>query len=217
MQQKLSGIAVCIWDFDGTLFPPNAAITRDIMEADYQVVMHHNGWTREKTVAEFGKVFQIVTPSSTETAAILSHIPVAEAAIECEQYKDRTKYLKRDEKLIELFRRLSPYAHYILANGIREKVVTSLKVLGLPPETFAEIVTSEIVGMNKPNPKGFVYIMQKSGLPPGAHLMIGDREAVDLVPAKSLGMKTCLAWSTVKSTVADITLPTVYELTKFLG
>jgi FMN phosphatase YigB (HAD superfamily) len=42
--------------------------------------------------------------------------------------------------------------------------------------------------------------------------MIGDREAVDLVPAKAVGMHTCLVWSEIKSTIADITLPDVYRV-----
>jgi FMN phosphatase YigB (HAD superfamily) len=58
--------------------------------------------------------------------------------------------------------------------------------------------------------------MEKTGLPPVAHLMIGDRERVDLVPAKKLGMKTCLVWAAEPSMVADITLPTVYDLSQVL-
>ncbi len=53
-------------------------------------------------------------------------------------------------------------------------------------------MTSEIVGDNKPSPKGFQYILSQTGLLPQEHLMIGDRVDVDLQPAKKLGMRTCL-------------------------
>lgn len=211
---QFATVRILIWDFDGTLFAPIEGLMRDIIESDYRVVMEHNGWDREKTVAEFGKIYKVVTPSSTETAAILAHIPVAQAALECEEYKDRTKYLSHDGKLITLFQHLGGYKQYMLANGMKKKIVESLRVLGLAPETFTEIVTSETVGVNKPHPDGFQYIIKQTGLPADAHMMIGDREAVDIAPAKALGMHTCLVWNDEKSTVADISLPTVYDVGK---
>lgn len=217
MPGAFSDVRVLVWDFDGTLYKAIPALHDEILEADYLLVMKHTGWSREKTVTEFRKIFQVKTPSSTETAALLAGITLREAAIECERYKDRTKYLKRDEQLIKTFEKLSTYTHYILANGIREKIVPALSVLGVPQETFREIVTSEVVGVNKPQLQGFQYIMGKTGLKPEAHLMIGDREAVDLVPAKALGWLTCLVWSEKPSAVADGALSSVYEVPGMLG
>jgi HAD superfamily hydrolase (TIGR01549 family) len=213
---QFHGVHILIWDFDGTLTPPNAAFNSRIIEADYQVVMAHRGWTHEKTAAEFAKIYNVTTPSSTQTAAKLAGISVKEAAIECEQYKDRTAFLSADPHLQSLFTALSGYTHYMLANGARDKLIEALGVLGIPVSTFAEIITAETVGVTKPDPKGFTYIMQKTGLSPEAHLMIGDREAVDLIPAKALGMHTCLVWSETNSTVADVTVPTVYDLEPLL-
>jgi HAD superfamily hydrolase (TIGR01549 family) len=211
-------ISVCIWDFDGTLYKPTPELDRAIIEADYILVMKHTGWSREKTVTEFHKIFKVVTPSSTETAARLAGISVKEAAIECEQYKDRRLYLSYDDKLVAAFATLTRFTHYLLVNGISEKVSEGLAILGLSPSLFKEIVTAEIVGVNKPQLNGFRYILEKTGLPPQSHIMIGDREAVDLVPAKSVGMQTCLvSWGVTKpktdsvdTVIEDIyTLPTL--------
>ena len=188
MTNDFSDVRVCIWDFDGTFFEPIPALNDAIIEADYTVVMAHTKWDREKTIEEFHKIYKVVTPSSTETAARLANISLREAAIECEHYKDRTKYLKYDPKLPELFMKLSNFQHFILANGIREKIIPALEVLGVNKETSVDIATSEIVGLNKPQPDGFLYIMRETKLPASNHIMIGDREAVDLVPAKSLGI-----------------------------
>ena len=214
----LSSIRVLIWDFDGTLYRAIPAFHEVILRAAYRVIMNHTGWSQEKTLQRFNEVYKVETTSSTETAAKLSGISIREAAIECELTKeDRTKFIQRDDKLIALFHSLSSFTHYMLANGIREKILPALSVLGVSEDTFTEIVTSEVVGVTKPAPDGFLYIMQKTGLPAAAHLMIGDREAVDLAPAKALGMKTCLVWSETPSTVADITLPNVYDIEKILG
>lgn len=214
-----SGVSVCVWDFDGTLYKPTPELDRAIIEADYILVMKHTGWSREKTVTEFHKVFQVVTPSSTETAAKLAGISVREAAIECELYKDRRKYLARDEKLVSAFESLRTYTHYLLVNGIKEKVTEGLEVLGLSASLFQEIVTSEVVGVNKPQLDGFRYIIEKTALPPHAHLMIGDREAVDLIPAKTVGMQTCLvSWgiTTPKTDSVDTIIEDIYTLPSLL-
>jgi len=78
------------------------------------------------------------------------------------------------------------------------------------------MVTSEIVGITKPDLAGFSSILDYTKLPPALHLMIGDREAIDHVPAKKLGMSTCLVWSEAKRSVVDLTLPTVYDVAKLL-
>jgi putative hydrolase of the HAD superfamily len=164
---------------------------------------------------EFNRIYKIKTPSSTEAAALLSGLSVYEAAIECEQYKDRRAFLSYDKKLVSMFEALSRYRHFLFTNGIRGKIIESLAVLGVSPSTFQEIVTPELVKVNKPQPEGFLHILKKTGLPPTSHLMIGDREAVDIEPARALGMKTCLVFSDKKSKVADITLHTVYKFADY--
>lgn len=205
-------IKILIWDFDGTFYRPNPALFHAVREAEYRVISEHNGWTREQTIEAFEKLYKKVYPSATETVGRIVGIPTGEAALEMEQYFDRRDFLTRDERLIELFDKLKGYRHILLANGVIAKHKETLKVLGIPSETFELFVTSEVVGFTKPHPAGFEYILNYTKLPADEHLMIGDREIVDLAPAKALGMRTCLVWSRVQSTVADITLPTVYNL-----
>lgn len=179
--------------------------------------MDHTSWPKERVVEEFKKLHTIVYPSATEVTAVLCKISISQAAVEMERYFDRRDYLTRDEKLIELFAKLKRFAHFTLANGIRKRHEETLDVLGVPRETFEEMVTSEVVGVTKPHLDGFRHILKKTGLPPREHLMIGDREAVDIMPAKKLGLKTCLVWSGKKSTIADVTLPNVYQVAELFS
>lgn len=217
MEDWIHQLNILIWDFDGTFYPPNKELFHVIREAEYRTIMDHTGWSKEKTVEEFEKVHKKVYVSATETTAALSGISISEAAIEMEAHFDRRDYLKRDERLITLFGQLHGFRHFILANGVVRRHLETLQVLGIPASTFEEIVTSEVTGVTKPHEKGFLYILEKTGLPPSSHLMIGDRETVDLIPAKKLGMKTCLVWSEKTSDIADITLPDVYTLGNVLG
>lgn len=215
--KKIPGIAVCIWDFDGTLYRQQQELWEEIRNSEINVIMKHTGWTEEKAKEEFYKVYKVVTPSGTKTTSMLAHIPNKQASIETALNTDYGKYLKKDPLLNTMFARLKGFQHYMLVNGTQESVARGSKLLGIDMSVFTEVVTSEIVGETKPSTKGYLYIQQKTGLPPQAHLMIGEREAVDLAPAKSLGMHTCLVWSAEKSDVADVTLPEVYGVPDVLG
>ena len=207
--KKISAIRVHIWDFDGTFYKPNPELFHAVREAEYRTIMERNTWSHERAVSEF---YKRRTPSATQTVANICGIKITEAAQQMESYFDRRDYVFKDEKLIDMFQRLKNFTHYILANGTRKRLEETLIVLGIPVNTFVEILTSERVGENKPSEKGFRHILSKTGLPAAAHMMIGDREAVDLIPAKALGMHTCLVWSDTKSKIADVTLSSVYEV-----
>jgi len=205
-------VKIFIWDFDGTLYKPNRDLFHAVREGEYRTIMELTHRTRDAAITEFEKLYKKATPSATQTVAKICGITTTEAALYMEKYYDRRIFLQKDEKLVALFKELKDVTHYILANGVKYRIEETLNILGLSPNIFREIVTSELSGENKPSDKGFKYILEKTKLPPSAHIMIGDREAVDLAPAKTLGMHTCLVWSDIKSAISDVTLPSVYEI-----
>lgn len=215
--KTLSGISVCIWDFDGTLYRQSPALWENIRATEIQVIMKHTGWPEDKAKDEFYKLYPTVTPSGTKVTSLLANITNAQASIETSALTDYASHLQPDPKLNDMFATLSRYTHYMLVNGSGESVSRGLGILGVKKDIFKEIVTSEHVGETKPSTKGFTYIIEKTGLPPEAHVMIGDREAVDLLPAKSVGMKTCLAWADEIREDIDISIPTVYDIVGVLG
>ncbi len=215
--KKMQGISVCIWDFDGTLYKQIPALWDQIHQTEIDVIAAHTGWSIEKATEEFYKIYKIETPSGTTTVSRITGISHADASRETSALTDYAAFLHPDPKLNEMFSRLLGYRHIMLVNGSQESVTRGLALLGVRKDIFEEIVTSEIVGETKPSDKGFRYIIDKTGLPPASHVMIGDRELVDLAPAKTLGLKTCLVWSDTKSSIADVTLSTVYECVNMLG
>lgn len=212
MNILLSDIKVLIWDFDGTLYKNDPRLLESIRERELEVIQKHTGWSRKKAEVEFYSLYPKSSPSGTKVVSMLSHIPLKDAARECAENKLYDNYLHPDKHLHDLFLKLSSYTHYLLVNGGRTSVLRGLKLLSLNSNIFKELITSEDMGVSKPDTKGFEYIMAKTGLAPHEHLMIGDRELVDLAPAKMLGMRTCLVWTTSVSAVADATVRTVYEI-----
>ncbi len=213
MDARFSDVKVMIWDFDGTFYHATPEIHAAIRESEYRVIMDHTHWSHEKAVEEFHKVFPAVTPSGTKAVSIITGISVAFAA--AQTGTDLSLFIKKDEKLPILFDTLKSYRHFMLVNGTQHSVQKGLALLGVERSLFEDVVTSEVVGDNKPSEKGFQYILAKTGLPARHHIMIGDREMVDLAPAKKVGMHTCLVWSDTASSIADVTVPTVYDVAPF--
>ena len=210
-------ISVLIWDFDGTLYRQQPALWDAIRSSEIRVIMNHTGWTETQAKEAFYKIYKVETPSGTKVVSMLAHISNKQSSEESALYVDYADYLKPDPKLSAFLSSLSSFKQYLLVNGTRQSVVKGLMLLGVDRSVFSEIVTSEIVGDSKPSPKGYQYIMEKTGLPSSAHLMIGDREPVDLATAKALGMHTCLVWSDKAGEIAEFTVPTIYAVASVLG
>lgn len=79
------------------------------------------------------------------------------------------------------------YAMHIITNGFDEVQHIKLDKSGLQP-FFKEIITSESVGVRKPDPYIFKYAMKKSGALRENSIMIGDNWDADVLGARGAGM-----------------------------
>ena len=170
----LSGVEVCIWDVDGTLYHTRDLGTH-VEQSAYSAIMNSMGMTRDEAVEKFSKVHHVITESATEAVALICRISVGDAAKLTDKYLDRMQFVDRDEKLIALFESLRGLDHYILGNGSIGFIEEALDVLGLDRSIFKEIVQTEIVSRNKPNPAVYTYIRAKKRKYPWDSLMRGER------------------------------------------
>ena len=79
------------------------------------------------------------------------------------------------------------YKLHIITNGFQEvqlKKMESSKII----HYFDTIVTSESVGVKKPNPKIFNYALEKASAKKENSLMIGDSIEADILGALNIGM-----------------------------
>ena len=79
------------------------------------------------------------------------------------------------------------YKMHIITNGFEEVQHKKMKNSNLLP-FFDKIITSEEVGVKKPNPEIFHYALNKSNAIPGESIMIGDNFEADILGAKNVGM-----------------------------
>jgi putative hydrolase of the HAD superfamily len=89
---------------------------------------------------------------------------------------------------INVLKKLSEKYHlHIITNGFSEVQFIKLKKSNLDIY-FKQIITSEMVGVQKPNAKVFEFSLNKAGAKPTDSVMIGDDQAVDIIGAREFGI-----------------------------
>lgn len=81
------------------------------------------------------------------------------------------------------------YNLHIITNGFREVQYLKLDNCGLMP-FFEQIITSEEVGVMKPNPKVFEYALKKANASKEESVYVGDDYRVDIEGAINAGLQT---------------------------
>lgn len=79
------------------------------------------------------------------------------------------------------------YRLHIITNGFEEVQQLKLEKSGII-KYFDEIITSESVGVKKPNPRVFNYALDKVGALPENCVMVGDNLEADIIGALNCGM-----------------------------
>lgn len=79
------------------------------------------------------------------------------------------------------------YELHIITNGFEEVQTLKLQKSGID-KYFTHIVTSECVGVKKPNPKVFEFALGKANAKAHESLMIGDSYEADIMGALNSGM-----------------------------
>ncbi|MFH0864503.1 MAG: HAD family hydrolase [Candidatus Gottesmanbacteria bacterium] len=211
MDQRFKDVKVIAWDIDTTLYKtiPELSIKlkngcieeisklKNIPLSEADVLFHKE---REK----WGSTFLAFMSLGWKNLEAVKKIEEVEKKI------NKYSYIKYDPELKEVFAKLHSFRHFILRNGTKNSTLKLLNLLGVNPDIFEKMITTEDCLLPKPDLAPFKMLLEITGLPAEQHVYIGDRERVDIEPAKKLGMKTILVWG--KSALADISLPTVYDV-----
>ncbi|WP_421945821.1 YjjG family noncanonical pyrimidine nucleotidase [Pedobacter sp.] len=80
------------------------------------------------------------------------------------------------------------YTLHIISNGFKETTLTKMNLSGLNPY-FSNVIISEDVGVNKPNPIIFEYALDKAKAFKEESIMIGDSLEADIYGALNFGME----------------------------
>ena len=80
------------------------------------------------------------------------------------------------------------YTLHIISNGFKETTLTKMELCALNPY-FENVIISEDVGVNKPDPKIFSYALDIAKANIAESIMIGDSLEADIYGAQNFGME----------------------------
>lgn len=102
----------------------------------------------------------------------------------------------------------------IFSNFRVERMQKILRALDIDSAMFTHIIGGSGVPARKPDLSGFTKIVELSGVDASKTMYVGDRVKADILPAKALGMVTCLVWD--RSPEADYSSPDWSDLPQII-
>ncbi len=197
---KFKSIKALVFDLDDTLIHSTAAYEEAIesicpgkrnlkyhaarLAVKYRVGPHH--------VSSHNRVLYLKEMLTREKnfspAHVLDLLEKYESAL-VQSIRHQWKRLNREFLLKKLSRH---YTLAILSNENTRTQLLKLCVIDPSAKYFKTILTSEELGVEKPDRRMFMTMARLLGIPPRHCLMIGDNPAVDIKPALRLGFKAIL-------------------------
>jgi len=116
-----------------------------------------------------------------------------------------------DPEVYETVRELrSDVPESVFTNTGRAMTLRTLAAVAIDAAWFAHILTGDEITQPKPALEGFQTVIALSNAAPERILYVGDKVKTDILPAKQLGMKTCLLYA--QSAEADFCFDTFSQI-----
>ncbi|MBI5002530.1 HAD family hydrolase [Candidatus Woesearchaeota archaeon] len=202
-----------IWfDLEGTLLK-NPLYDAAVEDFAYQLYLQETGKQR---TAETKKEFDALLKQQGRKSLIFVSLGKSKkfyAEAFATQFPFQN-YISRDEDVQNVisFLKQKKIGLGVYTSVPRGQLITILGLLGLDPLDFT-LLSGDDVQNAKPDPEGFEKIVQCCGVPAEQLIFVGDSEKKDIIPAKSVGMKTILVCGS--SLVADYSALDFKELLSF--
>lgn len=186
-----------LWDFESNsndsfkdIFATHqVAVDFDVFMEAY-IPINNEYWKRyredrvSKEDLRYGRLKDTFDTLNYEVSDTLIHV-LAEDYIET-----LPKYNKLFPGAIEIldYLKAKEYPLHMITNGFEEVQWKKCVSSGID-HFFTEFITSEAVGVKKPNPKIFKFALDKAGADANHSIMIGDNQEADIQGALSMGMQ----------------------------
>lgn len=212
-----------IWDLDGTLYPADLNIFEDARRKVLKRLSEHFGSPLMRVEEEYDRLYD-EHGSYTKTFELLGvgeafGASDSEILLELTDGSDRSA-LDRDGELLGMFNQLSDYEHVLLTNSGRVGTEKTLDALGLDEKVFSKVFTANDLEEIKPHPRSFLRALAHLNDYFHNVLSVGDRDRIDIQPARDLGLRTAKVWvdrgEESRTGLADVELDTVYEIVHYL-
>jgi FMN phosphatase YigB (HAD superfamily) len=205
-------IEVIIWDMDGTLYRNTPGmwdgfLVEIVRKASEQLNVSSDEFAAalHDRYLELGSHTQVLDELGVDGRGLINEVI----------QQKLPSLIGRDERLVKMFAGLKKYRHVIVTNADLESTEIKLGVLGLDLAVFERVFATFEMEFMKPDVRVYEEVLSWLGVDAGKCLVVGDRVETDLVPAKRLGMRTCLVCG--ESGEVDVCLESVYQIGEMLG
>ena len=204
-----------IWfDFEGTLTKRTDEFNRIHDELRYKT---YSEAVKKPLTNELKKEFDALYRKHGSNSAVFRHLGFESDYWQKKYCTIDKKYLYMPiREIIETLKKLKSIVPISLYTNLKmDEILLSLKIIKIEKSWFKFILSGDDVKERKPKLDGFYEMIRKSALPPEEIMYVGDRIKVDVIPAKKLGMKTCLVWA--KSNEADYSFEKFENILSIFG
>lgn len=201
-----------IWfDLAGTLYRESPQLKMSIRNHGYTVYADVTGKSdNDQIIREFDELYDKHGSYSASFRSLGKEDDFWQREVRSFHRKD---FFSPDEEVIQTLKKLSSQIPISLFTNFKQPQIDELfNYLLIPPDLFTYIVSGDEVPARKPALDGFYLMLEKSQLPANQLLYVGDREKVDIIPAKTVGMQACLLYAEGVPTVADYSFDSFKEL-----
>ncbi len=195
----MPGLRVLMFDLDGTLYDCQALLDKQ-REVAIDIIKDHINcdWNQAKQKLDDtqNQMQQSLGYFPSMTAATVEiGIPLKEYVKSCADRYDGSDFLERDQQLINTLMKLNQHYNLgLVSNNNSTQIGRMLSKLGI--ENFFQLQLGvDTTYYIKPDVRVYEHAMNKLGVLPEECMVIGDRQDIDLKPAKDLGMITMLVSS----------------------
>lgn len=197
----------CVWDAEQTLYNSTPELDAEVHKRQYEIVAEYMNIDFD-TAKDIFDAERAKQPGATATFVALGI--GRNGAREALDLVNKKHYLSADKRLGDTFKELKAYKHAIVTNASRKALYGLFDIVELDSDIFDVIITADDVESYKPQREPFLKFLKKARTKPELCVSIGNNDGTDIIPAKSLGMKTILVWG--ESKIADYSSPTVYDV-----
>lgn len=213
----VKGIEAVGFDVDNTLYKNTSELYAITQNQIIHLASQEKGGNYEETKQEFYKYFNELQSASKSLSKMGIDRSKAQAIVQrALETTDLTPVLHKNEKLSSLMRSLAErYKLFIITGGSPDFTRKKLSALGIEDhESLFKLQLYSDSQYRREDGSAFEYVSEQLSVPFGKMMFIGDREAVDIIPAKRLGLVTAIVNNSSKE--ADYSLDEIYALEHIL-
>lgn len=201
------------FDLDNTLYVQ----TDEVRERIKEYIVEHASRTLGSDPSEFRSAYDEAFSQKRSARLALESLGIGDGlsfVASALEDVDITSALSKNERLDFLLRRIAAsYRTFLITGSMEEQALAKLEKLGIDPSTF-EISLYAGSRYERTDGSAFRYIATRLGIAPEEMLFVGDREKVDILPARAAGLRTAIVNGT--SEHAHYNLKEIYALEKIL-